>query len=103
MQFLVLGTFPGTTQLEIEKKFEQLGCIVSMKAEAQVLINNHSVTPHCYITIKSYSVLRAATEFGKIHQLHKLQMRECCIVLQGWLGFHYIQVYFGITIVRERS
>ena len=35
------------------------------KAKAQVLFNNLSVTPHCYIIIKDDSVLRAATEVVK--------------------------------------
>ena len=56
--------------------------IVSTKTKPQVLINNHSVTPRCYIVIKDDSVLRAATEIGKIHQLDKFRMREFCIVLR---------------------
>ena len=61
MRFLVLCTFPGTTQPENEKKFEQLGRIMLMKSKSQVLIKNHSVTLDCYIVIKNDSVLRAAT------------------------------------------
>ena len=65
VRFLVLGTFSGLTQLEIEKTVEQLGSIMLTKVKTQVLINNCSVRSHCYLLIEVDSVLRAATEILK--------------------------------------
>ena len=82
-RFLVLGTFPGTTQLEIEKNSEQLGGILLTKAKAQVSINNHSVTPNVILLQKMILFYVQSQKLEKINQLDKFRMRDCCKVLQG--------------------
>ena len=91
MQLIVLGT----SQLEIEKNNEQLCGIVLTKAKAQVLINNQSVTPHCYKVKNNDFVLRAATENGKNPLTEQIAHAR---VLHSFSGVDWVFITFKYVL-----
>ena len=66
------------------------------KAKAQVLSNNYSVTPNCYIVIKDDSVLRVATEIGKNPSTGKIAHAR---VLHSFAGGDW--VFFTFNYIME--